>query len=161
MKYCHAWLIYMNFLLCQRFFCGLLLPPAVGLWDSKCFTCYSKSSHQFNVDMPNYNTTIYMHWTLIFEWYAVRCVSSNGHQKRHIFKRDWTSFQNILIVLGSIVDTIRGDQYDHLKFAWIFTSIMFMMSNMLKEWIGAIVASLSCQFLVISTQENTQSIWET
>ena len=32
---------------------------------------------------------VYLNWTLIFEWYAIKCGSKYIYQKRHMFKRDW------------------------------------------------------------------------
>ena len=39
--------------------------------------------------MPN--SVTYLNKTPIFDWCVIRCGSKNGHQKKQMFKRDWTT----------------------------------------------------------------------
>ena len=68
----------------------------------------------------------YCNQTAIFEWCVVRCGSTNGHQKRHLwFKRDWTT-------CSKLVDHPRlnsqhngeGPLYYHFLSSRIITLIM-------------------------------------
>ena len=54
----------------------------------------------------------------------VRCGSKNGHKTDVCLKDIELHAQNILTILGSIVNRIRGDLYDHLMSTGIFTLIM-------------------------------------
>ena len=47
-------------------------------------------------------------WTPIFEWYVVRCGSKNGQQIYICSKQIGLCAQNMLTVLGSIVNMIAG-----------------------------------------------------
>lgn len=59
------------------------------LWCQLCLACFRCTMPQsLKADVPKSNTTIT--GTPTFEWYVVTPGSQNGHQKRHVFKRDWT-----------------------------------------------------------------------
>ena len=70
---------------------------SIGRWMSKYVG--SNVGLVYKVVLPNSNRTLI--WTPLFEWYVVRCGSKNGHQKNPT-------------ILGSIINMINGDQYDHL-----------------------------------------------
>ena len=56
------------------------------------------------VDMPKLDTTII--WTLIFTWYVIKFRSRNWHQKDMCLEEFKLHAQNILEVLGSLLNTI-------------------------------------------------------
>ena len=56
------------------------------------------------VDVPN--SSIAIIWTLVFEWYMVRCRSKNGHQKDMCLVEVELRAQNMLIILVSIINII-------------------------------------------------------
>ena len=72
--------------------------------------------------MPNSNTAII--WTPLFEWYMGSCGSKNGHQEGMCSKEIRLHAQNMLTILGLMVNMTRGDLYDHLMSTRIFTLIM-------------------------------------
>ena len=57
--------------------------------------------------MPKLKTTII--WTPVFERYVVRCGSKNWHQIYMCLKEIGLCAQNMLIILGSIVNMIGRD----------------------------------------------------
>ena len=59
------------------------------------------------VDIPNSNI-LALFWTLIFDWYVVRCGSENQHQKVVCSTQIRPSAQNMMIIIGSIGNTIEG-----------------------------------------------------
>ena len=61
----------------------------------------------YKVDVPKSKTTII--WTPIFEWYVVRCGSKNRHPIHMCLKEIGPCAQNMLIILGSIVNMIGRD----------------------------------------------------
>ena len=52
-------------------------------------------------------------WTPTFEWYMLRYKSNNEHQKEMCYKQNGLRVQNLVTILGSIVNMIEGDQHDH------------------------------------------------
>ena len=60
----------------------------------------------FKVDIPNSIT--YFDWTPLFEWYVVRCSSKNGDQKDMCLKEIGLHAQNMITILGSIVNISGG-----------------------------------------------------
>ena len=58
------------------------------------------------VDAPRMNKIIM--WTPIFEWYVLRCGSKNGAYKYTCLKEIGLRSQNMLSILGSIVNMIWG-----------------------------------------------------
>jgi len=56
------------------------------------------------VGMPESNIEII--WIPIFEWHVVRCESKNSHQKNMCLKEIRLHAQNMLIILGSIINMI-------------------------------------------------------
>ena len=46
--------------------------------------------------------------TLIFEWYVIKCGSKNGHQKDTCLKEIGLSAQNMLTIVGSMINTNKG-----------------------------------------------------
>jgi hypothetical protein len=46
-------------------------------------------------------------------WLGV-VIRMDSERQRHVFKRDWSTCSNTLIVLGSIVNMIRRDLYEKL-----------------------------------------------
>ena len=50
----------------------------------------------------------------------VRCGFKNGYQKGMCLKEIGVHAQNIVFILGSIVNIIEGDLYDHLTCTRIF-----------------------------------------
>ena len=77
----------------------------------------------YKVDVLNAAT--YLNQIHIFEWYVVRCDFENGFQKDICLKEIGLCAQNMLTFLGSIVNIIDGDLYDHLYMSMkIFTLIM-------------------------------------
>ena len=69
------------------------------------------------------DSNIVIIWTLIFEWCVVRRESKNGHQKDMCLKEIELCVQNMLTIIGSIIDMIGG-LYDHLMSKRMFTLIM-------------------------------------
>ena len=63
---------------------------------------------QVIVDVPNLNIAII--WIPVFEWYVdLRSISKkNGHQKDICLEEIGLHAQNMLSILGSIVNTIEG-----------------------------------------------------
>ena len=62
-----------------------------------------KDEHE--VDEPKSNIAII--WTLIFEWYVIRCGFKNGHQKDMCFKELGLCVQNMPTVLNSTVNIVE------------------------------------------------------
>ena len=56
--------------------------------------------------MPNW--VIYLNPTPIFEWWAVKCRTKNGHHKNLCLKESRLRAQNLSTILGSIVNIIGG-----------------------------------------------------
>ena len=69
-------------------------------------------------------------WTPTFEWYMLRYKSNNEHQKEMCYKQNGLRVQNLVTILGSIVNMIEGDQHDHLMSTRSFTLIV----NRLVLW---------------------------
>ena len=71
--------------------CSLLTKGELHIlkitFSSKTF-CLKKVDY-IKVDGPWSNSGL--NWTPRFEWYVFRCGSKNGHQKLHVFRRDWTT----------------------------------------------------------------------
>ena len=63
-------------------------------------------------------------YTLIFQWYVVKCGSKNNHQKGMCFTEIGLQAKNMITILGSIVNTIEGSLFDHSMSLRIFTLIM-------------------------------------
>lgn len=75
------------------------------LQQSKCGTTFY--SDLSKVDVPTSNIAIV--WTPMFVWYAVRCISNNGHQQDTHLQEIWLRVQNVLTIQGAIVNIIEGD----------------------------------------------------
>ena len=71
--------------------------------------------------MPNLVTC--HNWIPIFEWYVVRCDPKTKYQNDMCIKETRLCAQNMITILGSIVNIIwgLGDLYDHLMSMRIFT----------------------------------------
>ena len=52
------------------------------------------------------NSNMAIIWTPIFEWHVVRWGSKNGHQKYMYLKEIGLRAQNMLTILGSLVNMI-------------------------------------------------------
>jgi hypothetical protein len=52
--------------------------------------------------MPN--SVPYFYWTLVFEWYVVRCGSKNKYQKNMCLKEIGLRAQNMLLIISSRVN---------------------------------------------------------
>ena len=77
---------------------------------------------------PKSNTTII--WTPVLECCVFRCRSKNWHQKDMCLKEVGLHAQSMLIILGSIVNMIRGDLYDRL----LSTRITTLITNKIFIW---------------------------
>ena len=79
-------------------------------WTSHTHTWHEVWS--VKIDMPN--STTYPKRTHVFEWYVVWCGSKSGYQKDKCFEEIRLHAQNVVDILGSIVNIIGRDLYDHL-----------------------------------------------
>ena len=71
------------------------------------------------------NSATYRIKIRIFKGYVVRCDFENGFQADICLQEIGICVQNMLTILGSIVNIISGDLYDHLYMSTrIFTLIM-------------------------------------
>ena len=71
------------------------------------------------IDVPNFNTRTI--WTFIFKWYVVRCGSKNGHQNDTWLKDIGLCAQNMLSILGSLINLFKGpiwlfNEHENLQF---------------------------------------------
>ena len=60
----------------------------------------------YNVDVPK--STTETTWTPLFEWYVVRCGSKNWHQNDLYLNETGMRAQNMLTILGSLINVIDG-----------------------------------------------------
>ena len=72
--------------------------------------------------MPSSNTAII--WTPVFETYVVRCGSKNGYQRDTNSKEIGRCAQNMLVILGSMINKYWGDPDDHLMSMRMFNLLM-------------------------------------
>ena len=56
--------------------------------------------------MPN--SVAYLNQTSIFKWYGIRCGSKNAYSKDTCLKEMGVPAQNVITILGSIVNVIVG-----------------------------------------------------
>ena len=56
--------------------------------------------------MPN--SIFGINWTPLSEWYVVRCGFKNGHIKDTCLEEIGLRAQNLIIIMGSIVNIIEG-----------------------------------------------------
>jgi hypothetical protein len=54
------------------------------------------------------DSNVYLNQTPIFEWFVVWCDSKNGYQKDMCLNMIGPHNPNVIIVLGSIINIIRG-----------------------------------------------------
>lgn len=76
-------------------------------------------------------------WTLLFEWYVIRCACKNGHKKEIILSKEiWTICSNMLTNMGSMVNMIGRDLYDYLMssrtFILITNKIIIRAPNIMR-----------------------------
>ena len=69
--------------------------------------------------MPKSNIRII--WTSTYEWYVVRCECKNWHQQDMCLKEIVLHAQNMMTILGSIINKFGEDPHDHLLSIRIFT----------------------------------------
>ena len=105
------------------------------------------------VVVPTSNTTII--WTPIVEWYVVRCVSKNGQQKERCVNEIGLHAQNMLIILGLIVNMIKGDPYNHL----MNTQIITLKMNEMFIWAPWIMRQMATDTIWIRWLSHTNCVF--
>ena len=90
--------------------------------------------------MPNLVTAL--NWTPIFEWYVIRCGFKNGYQKDMYLIEIGLRAQNMIPILGSIVNIIGGNLYDHLISTRILTLIVKKILYELQKLRKVVMASI-------------------
>lgn len=80
-----------------------------------CGHCDVLDARQMSLhEVDNPDSVSFVISTPIFKWYVIRCGSKNRYQKDVCSEEIGPHAQNLTAFLGSIVNIIRGDIYDHL-----------------------------------------------
>ena len=66
----------------------------------------------FKIDMPNSIT--YLNRTFTFVWYAVRCGFKNGYHRNMCLKKYGLHAQNMVTILGSLVNKRERERENQL-----------------------------------------------
>jgi hypothetical protein len=74
--------------------------------------------------IDNPYSLIFLNWTPIVKWYVVSCCSKDKFEKRHMFKRDWSTCSKHDNYPRRNTQHDWGDVYGHLMSTKIFTFIM-------------------------------------
>lgn len=79
------------------------------------------------VDIPSY--VIDLNQTPNHEWYVIRCGFKGQKWKKHIFEETGLHAQNMITIIGSIVNIIKRDWYEHSMKTQI---IILIIKNKIK-----------------------------